>query len=105
MPSDEQLTAFIDGELEAAEHDRIERLIESDAKVAERFDLLLRSDLPFHEAFEPLLAAAPGAKLDAMLAAIPPPMQRRMPRPASAAVASWVQLPLAWSWASPSTAL
>ncbi|KAA6483849.1 anti-sigma factor [Agrobacterium sp. SHOUNA12C] len=71
MPSDEQLTAFIDGELEAAEHDRIERLIESDAKVAERFDLLLRSDLPFHEAFEPLLAAAPGAKLDAMLAAIP----------------------------------
>lgn len=71
MPSDEQLTAFIDGELEAVEHDRIERMIESDAKVAERFDLLSRGDLPFHEAFEPLLAAAPRGKLDAMLAAIP----------------------------------
>lgn len=71
MPSDEQLTAFIDGELETADRDRIERLIESDAKVAERFDLLSRSNLPFHAAFEPLLAAAPSARLDAMLAAIP----------------------------------
>lgn len=72
MPSDEQLTAFIDGELDAVERDRIERLIESDAGVAERFDRLSRSDLPFREAFAPLLAAAPSAKLDAMLAAIPP---------------------------------
>ncbi|WP_028750485.1 anti-sigma factor family protein [Rhizobium leucaenae] len=71
MPSDELLTAFIDGELDAAESDRIEKLIASDAQVAERFDFLSRSDLPFREAFEPVLTAAPSAKLTAMLAAIP----------------------------------
>jgi anti-sigma factor RsiW len=71
MPSDELLTAFIDGELEAAERNRMEKLIAGDARVAERFDFLSRSDLPFREAFEPVLAAASSAKLDAMLAAIP----------------------------------
>lgn len=77
IPSDELLTAFIDGELDAVERGRIERLIESDAKVAERFDLLSRSDLPFRDAFEPLLAAAPSARLDAMLAAIPAVEERK----------------------------
>ncbi|MBB5571541.1 anti-sigma factor RsiW [Rhizobium paranaense] len=71
MPSDELLTAFIDGELDAAESGKIEKLITSDAQVAERFDFLSRGDLPFREAFEPVLAAAPSAKLTAMLAAIP----------------------------------
>ena len=71
MPSDEMLTAFIDGELDTAERDRIEELINSDAIVAERFDFLSRSDLPFREVFEPLLAAAPNVRLEAMLAAIP----------------------------------
>ncbi|WFU11155.1 anti-sigma factor [Rhizobium sp. CB3090] len=77
MPSDELLTAFIDGELNAAESDRIEKLIASDAQVAERFDFLSRSDLPFREAFEPVLAAAPSAKLTAMLAAIPSASEQR----------------------------
>lgn len=72
MPSDEQLTAFIDGELDAAERERIERLIADDERVAERFDFLSRSTLPFRAAFEPMLAEAPAAKLEAMLAAIPP---------------------------------
>jgi len=71
MPSDEQLTAFIDGELNAAERERIERLIADDEQVAERFDFLSRSTLPFAEAFQPILDEAPAAKLDAMLAAIP----------------------------------
>ncbi|TXI12405.1 MAG: anti-sigma factor [Rhizobium sp.] len=71
MPTDEQLTAFIDGELDATERERIERWIADDGRVAERFDFLSRSVLPFAAAFEPLLAEAPAAKLDAMLAAIP----------------------------------
>ncbi|MFK0165845.1 anti-sigma factor family protein [Rhizobium sp. NPDC090279] len=71
MPTDEQLTAFIDGELDAADCERIERLIADDERVAERFDFLSRSALPFAEAFQPMLAEAPAAKLDAMLAAIP----------------------------------
>ncbi|WP_349957522.1 anti-sigma factor [Rhizobium sp. ZPR3] len=71
MVTDEQLTAFIDGELNAVDRDRIEGLIASDERVAERFDVLSRSTLPFAEAFQPMLAEAPAAKLDAMLAAIP----------------------------------
>ncbi len=71
MVTDEQLTAFIDGELDATDRDRIEGLIASDEHVAERFDFLSRSTLPFSEAFQPMLAEAPATKLDAMLAAIP----------------------------------
>ncbi|MGG6896087.1 MULTISPECIES: anti-sigma factor family protein [Rhizobium] len=70
MPTDEQLTAFIDGELDAADREWVERLIAGDARVAERFDFLSRSALPFEEAFEPMLAEAPAAKLEAMLAAV-----------------------------------
>ncbi len=71
MPSDELLVAFIDGELDASESRRIEALIHTDERVAQRFEFLSRSDLPFREAFEPLLDAAPAPRLEAMLAAIP----------------------------------
>ncbi|MBN8950260.1 MAG: Fis family transcriptional regulator [Rhizobium sp. 60-20] len=78
MPTDEQLTAFIDGELDAVERERIERLIADDEHVAERFDFLSRSTLSFSEAFQPMLAEAPAAKLDAMLAAIPPSKKNKV---------------------------
>ncbi|WP_414089241.1 anti-sigma factor family protein [Rhizobium sp. BR 314] len=70
MPTDEQFTAFIDGELEDADREWIERLIADDARVAERFEFLSRSALPFADAFEPVLAQAPAARLEAMLATI-----------------------------------
>lgn len=70
--SDELLTAFIDGELGADEAARVEALIGADPSVAERFDQLSRADLPYAAAFEPLLDAAPGDRLEAMLASIPP---------------------------------
>ncbi|WFS01340.1 anti-sigma factor family protein [Rhizobium tumorigenes] len=70
--SDELLTAFIDGELGADEAARVEALIGADPSVAERFDQLSRADLPYIAAFEPLLNAAPGDRLEAMLASIPP---------------------------------
>lgn len=69
-PSDEMLVAFIDGELGAAESADIEEWIARDAATAERFDLLARGNLPYAEAFAPLLEAAPRG-LDAMLAGIP----------------------------------
>lgn len=77
MLSDEQLTAFIDGELSAAERGEIEELIRTDERVAERFDFLSRSNLPFRDAFEPLLAAAPVEQLETMLAGIPSPQARK----------------------------
>ncbi|SCB62071.1 Transmembrane transcriptional regulator (anti-sigma factor RsiW) [Rhizobium aethiopicum] len=71
IPSDEDLTAFIDGELTAEEAARIEAIVKEDDSVAERLDFLARASLPFEQAFAPLLSEAPREKLEAMLAAIP----------------------------------
>ncbi|KZS49377.1 MULTISPECIES: anti-sigma factor family protein [Rhizobium] len=71
IPSDEDLTAFIDGELTAEEAARIEALVSEDEHVAERLEFLARASLPFKQAFAPLLAEAPRQKLETMLAAIP----------------------------------
>ncbi|MFS2179677.1 anti-sigma factor [Rhizobium pisi] len=71
IPSDEDLTAFIDGELTAEEAARIEALVSEDEGVAERLDFLARANLPFEQAFAPLLSEAPCEKLERMLAAIP----------------------------------
>ncbi|WP_064693900.1 anti-sigma factor family protein [Rhizobium aegyptiacum] len=71
IPSDEDLTAFIDGELTAEEAARIEAIVKEDDSVAERLDVLARASLPFEQAFAPLLSEAPREKLEAMLAAIP----------------------------------
>jgi anti-sigma factor RsiW len=80
MPLDEMLVAFIDGELDPAESGKIEELIRTDKRVAERFDVLSSSNLPFRDAFESMLAAAPTAKLEAMLSSIPVARQREVRR-------------------------
>ncbi|WP_064706189.1 anti-sigma factor family protein [Rhizobium bangladeshense] len=71
IPSDEDLTAFIDGELPAEDAARIEAIVKEDERVAERLEFLTRANLPFEQAFAPLLSEAPRQKLEAMLAAIP----------------------------------
>jgi anti-sigma factor RsiW len=71
IPTDEELTAFIDGELPPAESARIESLVDADENIAERLEFLSRSSLSFKDAFAPLLDAAPQEKLEAMLSAIP----------------------------------
>ncbi|TBC92941.1 anti-sigma factor [Rhizobium leguminosarum] len=71
IPSDEDLTAFIDGELTPEEAARIEAIVNEDESTAERLEFLARANLPFEQAFAPLLAEAPREKLQAMLAAIP----------------------------------
>ncbi|EJB04107.1 putative transmembrane transcriptional regulator (anti-sigma factor) [Rhizobium leguminosarum bv. trifolii WSM597] len=73
IPSDEDLTAFIDGELTAEEAACIESLVNEDESVAERLEFLARASLPFEQAFAPLLSQAPREKLQTMLAAIPVP--------------------------------
>lgn len=70
MPSDELLTAFIDGELDGDERDRIERLLEQDAGVAERLEFLMRANLDYRHSFAPLLGEAPVGRLQSMLVAI-----------------------------------
>ncbi|MDR9807670.1 anti-sigma factor family protein [Rhizobium hidalgonense] len=73
IPSDEDLTAFIDGELTAEEAARIKTLASENEGVAERLEFLSRASLSFEQAFAPLLAQAPREKLETMLAAIPAP--------------------------------
>lgn len=84
IPSDEDLTAFIDGELTAEEAARIEALVNEDERVAERLEFLARANLPFKQAFAPLLSEAPREKLEAMLAAIPAAQQSVKSDPAPA---------------------
>ncbi|MBY5851252.1 anti-sigma factor family protein [Rhizobium ruizarguesonis] len=80
IPSDEDLTAFIDGELTAEEAARIQTMVEEDKSTAERLEFLARASLPFKQAFAPLLSEAPREKLETMLAAIP---AQQSARPAS----------------------
>lgn len=70
IPSDEELTAFIDGELTAEEAARIQTMVNEDESTAERLEFLARASLPFEQAFAPLLSQAPREELEAMLAAI-----------------------------------
>lgn len=84
IPSDEELTAYLDGELPPAEAARLEARLETDAELAARLEFLSRASLPFAQAFDPLLAQAPKAELEAILsqlsatpAAAPTPSRRR----------------------------
>ncbi|KAA0594134.1 anti-sigma factor RsiW [Azospirillum lipoferum] len=67
IPSDEELTAFIDGELEEEHRARLLGLMEREPAVAARVEHLSRASLPFGEAFQPLLDTAPTAELQRML--------------------------------------
>ncbi|WP_246663888.1 anti-sigma factor [Phyllobacterium sp. SYP-B3895] len=73
MPSDELLVAFLDGELTGEERRRIGALVESDPEVAARYEFLSRSEMPFYDAFVPLLENAPASDLEAILARLPSP--------------------------------
>lgn len=70
FPSDEQLTAYLDGELTAEQRASLEAMLETDERVVGRLEFLSRSSLPFKQAFAPLLAEAPKAKLEAMVSAL-----------------------------------
>jgi anti-sigma factor RsiW len=74
MPSDELLVAFLDGELEGAERARIDALIKADEAIAARYEFLSRSEMPFYDAFEPLLENAPTTDLEAILERLPAPI-------------------------------
>lgn len=69
LPNDEMLVAYLDDELGPDERAALEAAIADNIAVAARLDELRRSDLPYRQAFAPLLDQAPKAKLDAMLAA------------------------------------
>jgi anti-sigma factor RsiW len=67
---DDLLVAYIDGELEAAERERLEVRLAADPALSARLAFLSRSSFAYEAAFAPLLEAAPKASLDAMLARV-----------------------------------
>lgn len=71
-PSDEQLSAYLDGELSADQHQRIADQASADPALAARLDALRCADLPFKAAFDTVLEHAPTERLHAMLNALPP---------------------------------
>jgi anti-sigma factor RsiW len=68
MSSDEMLVAFIDGELDPTEQKAMEELLEKDAALAARLELLAGAPSPLHGAFDMLLEEAPIARMKERLA-------------------------------------
>jgi anti-sigma factor RsiW len=85
-PPDEELVAYLDGELEPDAQARLARRIAADHELQRRLILLSGGNRPFREAFDHISEAAPGERLEAMLdslsvpqlpaAASPRPVQR-----------------------------
>ncbi|MGB7800916.1 anti-sigma factor family protein [Buttiauxella sp.] len=75
--TDELLVAYLDNELSATERLALEERLTHDEHLAERLALLERSSLPFKSAFEPLLDAAPAARLQGYLTPVTANVSRR----------------------------
>ncbi|MBZ6076960.1 anti-sigma factor family protein [Microvirga puerhi] len=73
-PSDEDLVAYLDGELSSDARFRIARAVAEDHELQRRLILLSGGQRPFRDAFAPLLAQAPEDKLKAMLDGLPGPV-------------------------------
>jgi anti-sigma factor RsiW len=79
--TDADLTAYLDGELEAAAMDRVREELRRDPGLRARLDILRAGDRPFASVFQPLLHEAPVERLESMLAALraPPVEPKRRP--------------------------
>lgn len=73
IPSDEQLVAYLDDQLDAEQRSRIDAAINDDPSLSLRLQWLARSSLPFKEAYEELGQQAPMDRLHAMLDTLPSP--------------------------------
>jgi len=71
---DEVLVAWLDNQLSEAQREQFAQRLQNDDILAERVTQLSYSNLPFHDAFEPMLAEAPVADLQARLNAISDPV-------------------------------
>jgi len=69
--ADEQLVAYLDGELSRDEHMTLAKQIAGDPELQRRLLVLSGGNRPFKEAFEPLLAQAPEIRLASMLRNLP----------------------------------
>lgn len=72
-PSDEQLVAYLDAELDLEQRNRIDTDIADDPLLSLRLQWLDRSSLPFKDAYDELSKQAPLDRLQARLDAAPSP--------------------------------
>jgi anti-sigma factor RsiW len=63
------LVAYLDGELEPDAHEKLERLLKSDASVRDRLAMLSRGARPFKRTFDAVLESAPRERLQTQLTA------------------------------------
>ncbi len=74
-PSDEQLVAYLDGELDGEYRDKLDSAIAEDSLLSLRVQWLSRSNLPYKNAYDELAQQAPLERLQARLDAIPAPQR------------------------------
>ncbi|VVO90653.1 anti-sigma factor family protein [Pseudomonas fluorescens] len=105
-PSDEQLVAYLDDQLDAEQRTRIDTAIAEDSTLSLRLQWLARSSLPFKEAYAEMAQQAPLDRLQFMLDTLPSPERPSMDRrwflaaAASLVVSSVVADRLFLSWQS-----
>jgi anti-sigma factor RsiW len=88
--SDAILTAYLDGELDAAERAALEKRMLTEPELKLRLDQLGRGGRAFGPAYDALMAAAPEARMAAMLAELVAQHERSVGRRARS---SWWSLP------------
>jgi len=74
-PSDEQLVAYLDGELDPEYRDQLDNAIAEDSLLSLRVQWLSRSNLPYKNAYDELAQQAPLDRLQARLDAMPSPQR------------------------------
>ncbi|MDI2142459.1 MULTISPECIES: anti-sigma factor [unclassified Pseudomonas] len=74
-PSDEQLVAYLDDELDREQSSQLDSLIADDPLLSLRVQWLSRSNLPFKAAYDELAQQAPLDRLQARLDAAPSPQK------------------------------
>ncbi|MDI3273623.1 anti-sigma factor family protein [Pseudomonas sp. MDT1-16] len=79
-PSDEQLVAYLDDQLDTEQRTRIDTAIAEDPTLNLRLQWLARSSLPFKEAYDELGRQAPMDRLQSMLDTLPSPERPTMNR-------------------------
>jgi hypothetical protein len=79
-PSDEQLVAWLDHEVDAEQRSLLEQAIAGDALLNLRVQWLSRSNLPYQNAYDELAQLAPLERLQARLDAIPSPEKPALSR-------------------------
>ncbi|KRA96013.1 transcriptional regulator [Pseudomonas sp. Root68] len=80
IPSDEQLVAYLDNQLDTEQRARIDAAINADPMLGLRLQWLDRSSLPFKDAYDELARQAPVDRLQAMLATLPSPARPGLSR-------------------------